>query len=156
MAGTITTAMCNTFKEEILKGVHDLETETLRVALIKPEADLTANYGAATTNYSDLGADELPDATGNYNRDNVNNNLDISGTNVNLSNGVAWVDFPDLVFSNLTVSAGGALIYNVSQGNKAVAVFDFGGTVTSTSGNFTIVFPGGATPDDTNAVIRIS
>jgi hypothetical protein len=72
---------------------------------------------------------------------------------ISLSGGTAFVDFADEVFTNLTISADGAIIYNASQGNAAVAVFDFGATVTSTSGDFTIVFP---TADASNAVIRIS
>lgn len=147
----ITTAMCNSFKKEILEGVHNLETDTLRVALIKESP--TGTYDASTTNYSDLGADEASGT--NYTADSVNNNLDMTGTNVYLdtNNGTAYIDFPDLVLSNLTISADGAMIYNVSQSDKAIAVFDFGGTVTSTAGDFTVVFP---TDDSSNAVIRIS
>lgn len=147
----ITTAMCNSFKKEILEGVHNLETDTLRVALIKESP--TGTYDASTTNYSDLGTDEASGT--NYTADSVNNNLDMTGTNVYLdtNNGTAYIDFPDLVLSNLTISADGAMIYNVSQSDKAIAVFDFGGTVTSTAGDFTVVFP---TDDSSNAVIRIS
>jgi len=141
----ITTAMCNSFKQELLGGVHDLDTDTLKVALIKESP--TGTYGAATTNYSDLGSDE---ATGtNY----TAGGQSLDSPAISLSSGTAFVDFADEVFTNLTISADGALIYNASQGNKAVAVFNFGSTVTSTSGDFTIVFP---TADSTNAVIRIS
>jgi len=141
----ITTAMCNSFKQELLGGVHDLDTDTLKVALIKESP--TGTYGAATTNYSDLGADE---ATGtNY----TAGGQSLDSPAISLSSGTAFVDFADEVFTNLTISADGALIYNASQGNKAVAVFNFGSTVTSTSGDFTIVFP---TADSSNAVIRIS
>ena len=141
----ITTAMCNSFKQELLGGVHDLDTDTLKVALIKQSP--TGTFGASTTNYSDLGADE---ATGtNY----TAGGQALDSPVISLSSGTAFVDFADEVFTNLTISADGAIIYNASQGNKAVAVFDFGGTVTSTSGDFTIVFP---TADASNAVIRIS
>jgi hypothetical protein len=143
----ITTAMCNSFKQELLGGVHDLDTDTLKVALIKETPSGT--YGAATTNYSDVtgGSDE---ATGtNY----TAGGQALDSPVISLSGGTAFVDFADEVFSNLTISADGAIIYNASQGNKAIAVFDFGGTVTSTSGDFTIVFP---TADASNAVIRIS
>jgi hypothetical protein len=141
----ITTAMCNSFKEELLGGVHDLDTDTLKVALIKESP--TGTFGAATTNYSDLSTDE---ATGtNY----TAGGQSLDSPTISLSGGTAFVDFADEVFSNLTISADGAIIYNASQGNKAVAVFDFGGTVTSTSGDFTLVFP---TADASNAVIRIS
>jgi len=143
----ITTAMCNSFKQELLGGVHDLDTDTLKVALIK--ASPTGTYGVATTNYSDV--------TGNTD-EAVGTNYTAGGQTldsavITLSGSTAFVDFADEVFSNATVAADGAIIYNSSQGNKAIAVFDFGSTVTSTSGDFTIVFP---TADASNAVIRIS
>lgn len=141
----ITTAMCNSFKQELLGGVHDLDTDTLKVALIK--ASPSGTFDASTTNYSDLSSDE---ATGtNY----TAGGQALDSPVISLSGGTAFVDFADEVFTNLTISADGAIIYNASQGNKAIAVFDFGATVTSTSGDFTIVFP---TADASNAVIRIS
>ena len=141
----ITTAMCNTFKQELLGGVHDLDTDSLKIALIKVSP--TGTYGAATTNYSDLGSDE---ATGtNYSAQGQA----LDSATITLSGSTAFVDFADEVFSNLTISAEGALIYNSSQGNKAVAVFNFGSTVTSTAGDFTVVFPAA---DASNAVIRIT
>jgi hypothetical protein len=143
----ITTAMCNSFKQELLGGVHDLDTDTLNVALIK--ASQSGTYGAATTNYSDI--------TGNTD-EAVGTNYSAGGQAldsavISLSGSTAFVDFADEVFANLTISAAGAIIYNASKSNKAVAVFDFGTTVTSTSGDFTVVFP---TADASNAVIRIS
>jgi len=143
----ITTAMCNSFKKELLEGVHDLDNDTLKVALIKESP--AGTYGSATTNYSDV--------TGNTD-EAVGTNYTAGGQAldnpvVTLSGNTAFVDFADEVFTDLTISADGAIIYNSSQGNKAIAVFDFGGTVTSTSGDFTIVFP---TADASNAVIRIS
>jgi len=143
----ITTAMCNSFKQELLGGVHDLDTDSLKIALIKDTPSGT--YGAATTNYSDV-TDNSDEATGtNY----TAGGQVLDGASITLSSGTAFVDFTDEVFTNLTISADGAIIYNSSQGNKAIAVFDFGGTVTATSGDFTVVFP---TADSSNAVIRIS
>ena len=143
----ITTAMCNSFKQELLGGVHDLDTDTLKVALIK--ASSSGTYGAATTNYSSI--------TGNTD-EAVGTNYSAGGQAldsavISLSGSTAFVDFADEVFTNLTIAAGGAIIYNASKANRAVAVFDFGTTVTSTSGDFTVVFP---TADASNAVIRIS
>ena len=143
----ITTAMCNSFKQELLAGVHDLDNDTLKVALIKSAP--SGAYGAVTTNYSVI--------TGNVD-EAVGTNYTAGGQAldspvVSLSGNTAFVDFADEVFVDLTISADGAIIYNASQGDAAVAVFDFGGTVTSTSGDFTIVFP---TADASNAVIRIS
>jgi hypothetical protein len=143
----ITTAMCNSFKEELLGGVHDLDTDTLKVALIKESP--TGTYGAATTNYSDITGNTDEAVGTNY----TAGGQTLDSATISLSGSTAFVDFADEVFTNLTISADGAIIYNASQGNKAVAVFDFGGTVTSTSGDFTVVFP---TADSSNAVIRIS
>ena len=143
----ITTAMCSSFKQELLGGVHDLDTHTLKIALIK--SGMSGTYGAATANYSD-GTGNSDEATGtNYSAGGQN--LD-SGT-IALSGTTATVDFADEVFSNLTITARGAIIYNSSASNKAIAVFDFGGDVSATSGDFTIVFP---TADASNAVIRIA
>ena len=143
----ITTAMCNSFKQELLGGVHDLDTDTLKIALIKQTP--AGTYGAATTNYSDV--------TGNTD-EAVGTNYTAGGqvldsATITLVGSTVFVDFDDEVFVNLTISADGAIIYNASKGNAAIAVFDFGGTVTSTSGDFTIVFP---TADASNAVIRIT
>lgn len=143
----ITTAMCNSFKQELLGGVHDLDTDTLKIALIKETP--TGTYGASTTNYSDV-TGNTDEATGtNY----TAGGQALDSATISLSGSTAIVDFSDEVFSNLTLSADGAIIYNSSQSNKAIAVFDFGGTVTATSGDFTIVFP---TADASNAVIRIA
>ena len=143
----ITTAMCNSFKQELLGGVHDLDTHTLKLALIKRFSlvlmvqlqltilDVTGNSDEATgTNYTAGGQ-----------------NLD--SASITLSGSTAFVDFADEVFSTATVSADGAIIYNSSASNKAIAVFSFGSTVTSTNGDFTVVFP---TADASNAVIRIA
>ena len=143
--GTITTAMCNSFKEELLGGTHDLDADTLKIALIKESP--TSNFGAGTTNFSDLGSDEASGtgyASGGQNLDSAT---------ITLSGSTAFVDFADEVFSTVRLSSDGALIYNSSQSNKAVAVFSFGSTVSATNGDFTIVFP---TADASNAVIRIA
>jgi hypothetical protein len=143
----ITTAMCNSFKQELLGGVHDLDTDTLKIALIK--ASPTGTYGAATTNYSDVTGNS-DEATGtNYTAGGQN----LDSATITLSGSTAFVDFADEVFSTLTLAADGAIIYNSSQANKAIAVFDFGSTVTATNGDFTVVFP---TADASNAVIRIT
>lgn len=143
----ITTAMCNSFKQELLGGVHDLDTDTLKVALIQDSP--TGTYGAATTNYSDITGNTDEAVGTNY----TAGGQDLDSPVITLSGSTAFVDFADEVFANLTISADGCIIYNASQGNKAIAVFDFGGTVTSTSGDFTLVFP---TADASNAVIRIT
>ena len=143
----ITTAMCSSFKQELLGGVHDLDTDTLKLALIK--ASPTGTYGTATTNYSDV--------TGNSDEASGTGYSAGGGTldspAISLSGTTAFVDFADEAFSNVTVSADGCIIYNSSQSNKAISVFDFGGTVSATPGTLTVQFP---TADATNAVIRLT
>ena len=139
--------MCNSFKQELLGGVHDLDTHTLKLALIKPSP--TGSFGAATTNYSQL-TSSSDEATGsNYTAGGQN----LDSATISLSGTTAFVDFADEVFTNLTITAAGALIYNSSASNKAIAVFSFGSNVASTAGDFTVIFP---TADASNAVIRIT
>ena len=145
--GTITTAMCSSFKEELLGGVHDLDTHTLKLALIKPSP--TGSFGAATTNYSQLTSSSDEASGTNYTAGGQN----LDSASITLSGTTAFVDFADEVFSNLTITAAGAIIYNSSASNKAIAVFSFGSNVASTAGDFTVIFP---TADASNAVIRIA
>ena len=143
----ITTAMCSTFKEQLLGGVHDLDTDTLKLALIK--ASPTGTYGAATTNYSDVTGNSDEASGSGYSAGGGT----LTSPVITLTGTTAFVDFADEAFSNVTVSADGCIIYNSSQSNKAIAVFDFGGTVSATSGTLTVQFP---TADATNAVIRLT
>lgn len=143
----ITTAMCSSFKQELLGGVHDLDTHTLKIALIK--ASPSGTYGAATTNYSNVTGNS-DEATGtNYSAGGQN----LDGAAIALSGTTAFLDFTDEVFSTVTTSADGCIIYNSSASNKAIAVFDFGGTVSATAGDFTIQFPAA---NSSNAIIRIA
>tara|TARA_X000001036_G_scaffold77539_3_gene69186 strand:- start:11919 stop:12356 length:438 start_codon:yes stop_codon:yes gene_type:complete len=143
----ITTAMCSSFKQELLGGTHDLDSHTLKVALIKQSNSGT--YGAATTNYSNVTGNS-DEATGTgYTAGGQN----LDSANITLDGTTAIVDFADEVFSTVTVAADGCIIYNASASNKAIAVFDFGGTVSSTAGDFTIQFPAAAAA---TAVIRIA
>ena len=143
----ITTAMCTSFKSELLGGTHDLDTHTLKIALIK--ASPSGTYGAATTNYSTVtGASDEASGT-NYSAGGQN----LDGAAISVSGTTAIVDFTDEVFASATVSADGCIIYNSSASNKAICVIDFGGTKTSTNGDFTIQFP---TADASNAIIRIA
>jgi hypothetical protein len=125
----ITTAVCNSFKQEILEGVHE-STDTYKIALYTDSATL----GASTTAYS---ATNEVSGTG-YSA----GGLTLSGLSTGLSGSTAYLTFTDPVWSNSTITARGCLIYNSSQSNKAVAVFDFGQNVSSVNGNFTVDFPG--------------
>ena len=143
----ITTAMCTSFKQELLGGTHDLDTDTIKLALIKDTPSGT--YGAATTNYSDVtGNSDEASGTG-YSA----GGQELDGAAISADGTTAIVDFTDEVFSNVTTSADGCIIYNSSQSNKAICVIDFGGTVSATAGDLTIEFP---TADASNAVIRIA
>jgi hypothetical protein len=139
--------MCNSFKTELLGGLHDLDTDSLKIALIK--ASPTGTYNASTTNYSDVTGNSDEASGTNYN--SGGNVLD--GASISLSGSTAIVDFTDEVFSNVTVSADGCIIYNTANSNSAIAVIDFGGTVSATAGDLTIEFPAA---DASNAVIRIA
>ena len=143
----ITTAMCTSFKQELLGAVHDMDTHTLKLALIK--SGMSGTYGAATTNYSDVTGNSDEASGTNYSAGG--NNLDSAA--IAVSSTTAHVDFADEVFSNVTTSAAGCIIYNSSASNKAVCVIDFGGTVSATAGDLTIEFPAA---DASNAVIRIA
>ena len=140
----IAQAVANSFKKEILEGIHDLESggDTFKLALY----DSSANLSAATTSFTTGG--EVGD-TGQY----VSGGGTLTGQTTSLDTGVAIVDFAELSFTGVTLTARGALIYNTSETNKAVAVLDFGGDKTATAGTFTIQFP---TFNSTNAILRIS
>jgi len=114
------------FKKELYTGIHDLSTDTLKIALYTASADLNES----TTVYS---ATNEVTGTG-Y----VAGGVTLTGVTINSSGFTAYVDFADVVF-NASVTARCALIYNVTQGNKSIAVLDFGSDKTST--NFTITMP---------------
>jgi hypothetical protein len=144
----ITTAMCTSFKSELLGGLHDLDTDTLKLALIK--ASPSGTYGAATTNYSDVTGNSDEASGTNYTAGGSN----LVGATIATDGTTATLDFTtDLVFSNVTVSADGCIIYNTANSNSAIAVIDFGGTVSATAGDLTIEFP---TADASNAIVRIA
>ena len=143
----ITTAMCASFKQELLGGTHDLDTDILKMALIK--ASPTGTYGASTTNYSTVTGNSDEASGTNY----TTGGQTLDGATVSLSGTTAIVDFTDEVFSNVTVSSDGCIIYNSSKSDRAICVIDFGGTVSATAGDLTIQFP---TADASNAIIRIA
>ena len=145
----INQAVCATFKQQLLDGDHDISSDTLKLALYTNAATLDANTDAyaATNEVGDSGSYSAGGGT------LANANVSLTKTNATAS--TAFVDFDDLSFTSATISAQAALIYNTSSANvnAAIAVIDFGGVKTSTSGTFTIQFP---TNDATNAILRIS
>jgi hypothetical protein len=143
----ITTAMCTSFKSELLGGLHDLDTDSLKIALIK--ASPTGTYGAATTNYSDVTGNSDEASGTNY----TAGGQTLDSATISTDGTTAIVDFADEVFTNVTLSADGCIIYNTANSNSAICVIDFGGTVSATAGDLTIQFPAA---DASNAVIRIA
>ena len=143
----IAQAVCNSFKKELLEGIHDFESggDTFKLALYED----TANLSAATTAYpGDSTGDQVSD-TGQY----AQGGGTLQSQQTSLDTGVAIVTFANLSFTGVTLTAEGALIYNTSESNKAVAVLDFGGNKTATAGTFTIQFPAFTS---TAAILRIS
>ena len=142
---SVTTAMTTSFKQELLQGLHDLDGHTLKLALIK--SGESGTFGAASTNFSELSSDEAS-GTG-YSSGGAT----LGSVSIALDGTTATVDFADVSFSNSTISASGAMIYNTSASNRAIAVISFGGTVASTAGTFTVSMP---TADASNAIIRLA
>ncbi len=141
----IATAMCTSFKKELLEAKHNFLASggnSFKLALYTSSATL----GAATTAYSSTN-----EASGtNYSAGGAA----LTNINPTSSGTTGFTDFDDLTFSNATITANGALIYNdTASGDPAVCSLAFGGDKTSTSGDFTIQFP---TADASNAIIRIA
>ena len=137
--------MPTSFKIQLLNGLQNFSANTFKIALYTSAATLDAN----TTAYST--SNEAP-STGNYVAGG--NTLSVTTTPTNGGSGTtAFIDFADTTWAAATITARGALIYNNSQGNSAVAVLDFGSDKTSTDGDFTIQFPAAT---NTTAIIRIA
>jgi hypothetical protein len=138
----ITQGMASSFKQQILLAEHDMDTDVFKIALYTSAANLDASTTVYTTS-NEVAAGGGYTAGGNT----------LSGATVTLTGTTAFVDFSDTSWSTATITARGALIYNSSKSNKAVAVLDFGSDKISTGGTFTIQFP---VNDATNAIIRIA
>jgi len=147
----ITQAMVTSFKVEILNGIHAFGTtvtrgattpDTFKIALYTSSATLDST----TTVYSTT--NEV--ATGGNYTAGGNTLTTVSPTS---SGTTAFLDFNDTTWSSSTITANGALIYNNTQSNKAVAVLAFGSDKSSSGGNFTIQFP---VADASNAILRIA
>jgi hypothetical protein len=136
----ISQAMCTSAKADFLGGVIDLDSDTIKIALYTSTATLDASTTVYTTSNEVVAAGYT--AGGNT----------LSGATISTSGTTAFVDFSDTTWSAATITARGALIYDNSKSDKAIAVLDFGADKTSTSGDFTIQFPAN---DATNAIIRI-
>lgn len=139
----ITQTMCSSFKQQLMLGQHDLTTDTIKIALYTSSATLDAS----TTAYS--ATNEVSSSGTNY---TAGGNT-LTGASVTLDGTTAIATFSNTSWASSTITARGALIYNSSKSNKAIAVLDFGGDKTSTNGTFTITFPAAAAA---TAIIRIA
>ena len=142
----ITSAICNTFKTEILTGVHNFTASsgnTFNLALYTSSATLNKSTTAYTT------SNEVANGNGYTTKGNA-----LTSVTPALSTDTAVCDFADTSFTSASFTARGCLIFNDSaSGDPAVCAIDFGSDKTVTSGTFTIQFP---TADASNAIIRIA
>ena len=143
----ITSAICTSFKVELLKGVHDFTAttgDTFKIALYDSDATL----GASTTAFST--SEEITNTSGTA---YTSGGATLTSVTPVASSTTAVCDFDDVSFSSASFTANGALIYNSSDSNAAVCAIAFGSDKTATNGTFTIQFP---TADATNAIIRLA
>ena len=140
----ITSALCTSFKVELMQALHDFTAstgDTFKIALYTS----AANLGPSTAVYSTT--NEVSGTGYTAGGQNLTNVTPIS------SGTTAFTDFADVTWTSASITANGALIYNSSNSNRAVASLAFGSDKTSTAGDFRIIFP---TADASNAIIRIA
>jgi len=143
----ITSAICTSFKQELLVGTHNFTAttgNTFKIALFTSSATL----GAGTTAYST--SNEITNTSGTA---YTAGGATLTSVTPTTDSTTAVCDFNDVSYTDATFTANGALIYNDTQSDKACAVIAFGSDKTVTSGTFTIQFP---TADATNAIIRLA
>ena len=136
----IAQAMCSSFKQESWLGIHDLDTDVLKIALYVA----TATLGPSTTAYATT--DEV--SGGGY----VAGGVTLTNVQVLLSGTTAYVTFDNPTWTGVSFVARGALIYNSSKANRAVAVLDFGADKMA-GPNFTVQLPA---PTANSALIRFT
>ena len=144
---SISSAVCNSFKQEILVGTHNFTASSgnsFKLALYTSSASL----GASTTAYSS--SNEISNASGSA---YTAGGKALTSVTPVLDGSTAVCDFADISFTSASFTANGCLIYNDTQSDKAVCVVAFGGDKTVSSGTFTIQFPAAAA---STAIVRIA
>jgi len=139
---SISQTLCTSFKEQLFLAVHNFSTDTFNIALYTDNA----NIGADTTVYDVSLAGQVPNGLG-Y----AAGGITLTGVTVNTSGTTAYVSFANAVWNPATFTCRGALIYNTSKSNKAVAVLDFGADKTALT-IFTVTMPANTA---TSALIRL-
>ena len=140
----ITQAMATSFKKELLEAKHNFLASggnSFKLALYTSSATMSASTTAYVTTNQASGTNYTAGGSA------------LTNINPSSSGTTGFTDFADLTFGTATITARGCMIYNDTNADRTVAVFDFGGDKTSTAGSFTISFP---TADASNAVIRIA
>lgn len=143
----ITQAVCNSFKRDVLQEGHQIKTDTLKIALFTSAASLSAGTSVFSS------SNEVVSSGGYAPGGGTLTGVTISLGATSAGGGTAIIDFADISFTSTTFSARGALIYNSTNSNKAIAVLDFGSDKTSTNGTFTVSFPAAAA---STAIITLS
>jgi len=151
--------MATSFKAELMLGAHDFRVtggDTFKIALYTSSATIDANTTAYSSSNEVTGANYTAGG-------NTLTRLGVSSTNTNAATGTGFTDFSDTTWTNATITARGALIYNNTPSansnagttltNAAVCALDFGSDRTSTAGDFTVIFPAFT---NTAAIIRIA
>jgi len=133
------------FKSELLSGTHNFANggNSFKIALYTDISGFSTSSTAYTTSNEVSSSGTSYTAGGNA----------LDSQAVAVASNTAFVDFADEVFSSVTLSAVGAIIYNDTNSDKLVVVLDFGGTKTATNGDFTIQFP---TAGASTAILRIA
>ena len=134
----------DSFKTDLLGGTFDFDSSggsTFKLALY---TDISG-FSTATTSFTTT--NEVSSSGTNY----TSGGNTLTNNGVSISSNIAFVDFADLTFSSVTLTADSALIYKATT-NEAVLVLDFGGDKTATNGDFVVQFP---TADSSNAIIRL-
>jgi hypothetical protein len=124
------------FKQEMLQAVHNLLTDTIKMALYTSSSNINEDTTVYTTTAEVTG--------GGYSAGGAT----MTGAAINTSNGIVYVTFNNVVWTPATFTAAGALIYNASKGNKSIAVLSFGADKTG-SGTFTVQMP----PNTSNSAL---
>ena len=141
----ITSAVCNTFKTEVLRAIHNFTNggNEFKIALYTSSATLNKSTTAYTS------SNEVANGNGYTTKGNALTNVTPA-----LSGDTACCDFADTSWTSASFTTRGCLIFNeTASGDPAVCAIDFGGDKTVSSGTFTIQFP---TADASNAILRIA
>lgn len=136
----ITTAMSNSFKQELFQAIHNIGTHTFYTSLYTSSATLDATTTAYTATNEVSGTAYVAGGQA------------LTGGTSGLSSGTAYITFNNVVWSAASFSSAGCMVYNSSASNRSCAVYNFGTTYTVSGGSFTLTWPAaGAT-----AMIRIA